>query len=253
MNHPADSSSGETSKDSRKISKWSRIYAQNRSLGVALNMLLFLMLCAAIGVPACLGSLAYIKGYWVLLVISIVLEVAAFIALIYFSVPRWGGKLMERITERVYAREGIARLEPPHTHSRCNLMRFAGVIFAGCVIASVALDGLGFIPHKYMQPVSAIYVVPFLVMLVLSKHSIIRGPIVFLWPGLYALHAILILAGVPILFSGRWDALNMLIPTVGYGLLVSLISHVYSRFALWKLRRIAGGSFQNEVEEEQEP
>jgi hypothetical protein len=253
MNRPAATQSNETSKDSRKISKWSRIYAQNRSLGMAVNMLLFLMLCAAICVPACLGGLAYIKGYWLLLAISILLEVAAIIALIYFSTPRWGGKLMERITEQLYAGEGCARLVPPHTHSRSYLIKFAGVIFVGCVIASVALDGLGFIPHQYMQPVSAIYVVPFLVILVLSKQSIIRGPIAFLWPGLYALHAILILAGVPILFSGRWDALNMLIPTVGYGLLVSLISHVYSRIALRKLRRIAGGSFQNEAEEDQRP
>ena len=81
----------------------------------------------------------------------------------------------------------------------------------------------------------------------------VGGPIMLLWPALYALHAILILAGVPILFSGHWDALNMLIPTVGYGLLTGLIAHVYSRFALWKLRRIARDSIQDEAAEDRQP
>ena len=60
-----------------------------------------------------------------------------------------------------------------------------------------------------------------------------------LWPVLYALHAILIVAGAPILFTGEWVGLNMLIPTVGYGLLAALVGHLYSRFALHKVKRLA--------------
>jgi hypothetical protein len=103
-----------------------------------------------------------------------------------------------------------------------------------------------------MQPVSAIYVVPFLLTLLLVLRPAV-GPIMFLWPALYILHAALILAGAPILFVGRWEILNMLIPTVGYGMLVGLIAHVYSRFALWKLRRIAREGFQNETAEDRQP
>ena len=89
-----------------------------------------------------------------------------------------------------------------------------------------------------MQPISAIYSVPFLVGLWLLHASGRRAdcPALAL---LYALHAILIVAGVPILFVGRWSRLNMFIPVSGYGLLTGLISHAYSRFALARLRRAA--------------
>jgi hypothetical protein len=89
-----------------------------------------------------------------------------------------------------------------------------------------------------MQPVSAIYVVPFLLVL----HLMIRpaaGKLMLLWPTLYALHAILVVAGAPILFSGHWKGLNMLMPIAGYGLLTSLICHLYSRYALRKVKRLA--------------
>ena len=60
-----------------------------------------------------------------------------------------------------------------------------------------------------------------------------------LWPGLYALHAILIVAGAPIVFTGAWEGLNMLLPVAGYGLLAGLAGHIYSRFALRKLKDAA--------------
>lgn len=65
------------------------------------------------------------------------------------------------------------------------------------------------------------------------------GYLALLWPGLYALHAILILAGAPIVLTGPWEALNMLIPIAGYGMLAGLASHAYGRFALHRLRRLA--------------
>ncbi len=61
-----------------------------------------------------------------------------------------------------------------------------------------------------------------------------------LWPTLYALHALLIVCGVPIVWSPPWDGLNMLIPVAGYGLLSGLVGHLYSRFALRKVKRLAG-------------
>ena len=74
-----------------------------------------------------------------------------------------------------------------------------------------------------------------------------------LWPALYGLHAILIVAGVPIIFVGAWSSLNMLIPVIGYGLLTGLISHAYSRFALRKLRRAAEGCPDDASAEEPRP
>ena len=88
-----------------------------------------------------------------------------------------------------------------------------------------------------MQPVSALYSVPFLVFLSIRMRPV-AGWIPFLWPVLYALHAILAVAGVPILFE-KWSSLNMLIPTAGYGLLCGLIGHFYGRYALKRLKEVA--------------
>jgi len=88
-----------------------------------------------------------------------------------------------------------------------------------------------------MQPVSALYVVPFLVFLYLWQRPVI-SPLALLWPTLYAIHAILVVAGVPILFHKPWTALNMLIPIAGYGILCGLLGHFYSRYALKKLKDI---------------
>lgn len=49
------------------------------------------------------------------------------------------------------------------------------------------------------------------------------GPIYLLWPTLYGIHAILVVAGTPIQFEGQWASLNLLIPTIGYGMLTGLV------------------------------
>ena len=60
-----------------------------------------------------------------------------------------------------------------------------------------------------------------------------------LWPALYALHAILLVVGAPIYFEDPYTILNMLVPTAGYGIAAAVAGHVYSRFALRRLRRLA--------------
>jgi hypothetical protein len=124
--------------------------------------------------------------------------------------------------------------------------------FFVCILATAVLGFLDVFPEKYMQPVSAIYLVPFLVILWLLMRPMV-GPIALLWPALYTLHAVLILIGVPILFTGPWDPLNMLIPTVGYGLIASLIAHIYSRIMLRRLRCMTRGNLSVEEFEETRP
>jgi hypothetical protein len=247
MRPPTDPRSPETSNDVQKIGKWSRTYAQNRSLGFVVFLVIYLILTAAIGLPSYFGGWAYREGQWTIFWVCIAILIAATVALVYFSMPWWGGRLMERITSRLYADEGMAQLAPQCSRGR----RWVGALLVGtfmlCIFASVVLGFLGVIPHQYMQPVSAIYMVPFLVGLWLLMRPAI-GPILFLWPALYALHAVLMLAGAPIRFVGPWDGLNMLIPTVGYGLVTGLIAHLYSRLALRKLRHIAGGAADEAAE-----
>ena len=241
MSPSADSRSPKTPDDTRKIGKWARVYAQNRSLGMVVMMVISFALFLAISIPSYYGGMAYRAGQWPLFWLCIAVSSIAMAATLYLSVPRWGGKLAEGITKRLYAEEGKVQLAPPCTRGRSWMGTLLAVTFGGCILTSVVLGVMGFLPLRYMQPISAIYSVPFLVGLWLLMRPA-AGPVFLLWPGLYALHAVLIVMGAPILFTGQWDSLNMFLPVFGYGLLTGLISHFYSRFVLRRLRRVAGGT-----------
>lgn len=237
MNQPSDQRPTTSPEDHGGISRWARAYAQNRSLGVVVFMVVFVVLCAAIGVPSYLAGQAYRSGNIPLFWGSIVMLVPAVAAVICFSVPQLGGRLQERVVQRLYDRDGSVGFSPPAGRQKL-WGAVLGSCFGCCVLASVMLDFALSIPFKYMQPISALYVVPFLVGVWVLMRPM-ASPLVLLWPGLYALHAILIVAGAPILFTGPWEGLNMLIPIAGYGILAGLAGHLYGRFALHRLKRLA--------------
>ena len=237
MNQSSTKSELRLPQDPREISKWARVYAQNRSLGLVVSMVIFLVLCAAIGGPSILAGVAYRSGNMLLFWASIAVLFPVLGVLIYVSVPRWGGKLQQRLVQHLYAKEGNVAFLPSGERAKVWGPVLAAC-FGGCVVASVMLDFAFSIPSKYMQPISALYVVPFLVGLWFLMRPM-AGCAALLWPLLYAVHAILILASVPILFTGRWDGLNMLVPIAGYGMLSGLVGHLYSRVALRRLKRLA--------------
>ena len=223
-------------RDPQGISKWARAYAQNRSLGVVVLTFIFLALFAAIGGPSYLAGEAYRSGNMLLFLVSIAVLVPALGTVVYLSVPRWGGKLLERVVQRLYAKEGKVVLSLPSARAKFWGL-VLGVCFGTCIFATVMLGFVFEFPIKYMQPISALYMVPFLVGLWFLMRPMV-GCLALLWPLLYAIHAILIVSGAPILFTGPWEGLNMLIPTAGYGMLSGLVQHLYSRVALRRLKRL---------------
>ena len=104
------------------------------------------------------------------------------------------------------------------------------------VMTPVIAQHLG-VPMRYVQPVVAAYLVPAL-LVVYTRRGVIGGPLMLLWPGLYALHALLVLAGVP-LPAVQEPMMNALIPLWLYLIVAMGASHLYGRFALRKLRRLA--------------
>lgn len=218
------------------ISKWARVYAQNRSLGVVVSLVIFVLLAAAIGGPSYFAGEAYRSGNMLVFWASIALLVPALVALTYLSIPQWGGKLQERVIQHLYAKEGKVAFSQPSERKKAWGLVLAGwfMIF---IIVSMILDFVYHIPNEYMQPISALGVVPFLVGFWLLMRPM-AGYAALLWPLLYAIHALLILAGAPIVFTRPWDVLNILIPIVGYGMLSGLAGHLYSRFALRELKRL---------------
>ena len=89
-----------------------------------------------------------------------------------------------------------------------------------------------------MQPISAAYMVPFLVFLWWWQRPH-RSTLTLLWPILFALHAILIVSGAPIVFAGRYEPLNMYLPVFGYGALSAWAGHLFNRLALRRLQQAA--------------
>ena len=222
--------------ETRQIQRWVRHYAQNRSLPVVVALLVFVILFLAISLSSYWGGIAYRDGNTTLFAFCIAVLTLALVATIYLAVPRWGGRRLQQVGNRLYAEEGQVTISPHN--QRMWIIASLGLVFGLCVVGSVLLGLLGYLPTgKYMQPISALYVVPFLVALYFLMRPAV-GPVTLLWPLLYALHAVLIVAGAPIVFDGRWESLNMLLPTVGYGLVTSLASHLYSRWALHSVRTI---------------
>jgi len=237
MSGPSEKSEREQLEEAQQLQQWVRHYAQNRSLPVMVALAEFVLLFLAIGVPSYWGGVAYRAGNIPVFVVCVVVVIVAMAATIFVSVPRWGGRRLQQMSEALYAREGSVTISAPQAH-RPWVVAAIAVAFVSCVLGTVVLGLLGYLPSsRYMQPISALYVVPFLVALNFLMRPM-TGYIPLLWPLLYSLHAALIVAGAPIVFVGPWESLNMLVPIAGYGVLTSLVGHIYSRWALHNARAI---------------
>ena len=226
----------------KDITKWTKRYAENRTLTFIVSMVVFLVLFGAIGLPSYFGGRAYRDGNMVLFWICMFFVICACLATFILSVPRWGLKFNNLLTRRLYRKEGevvFARGKQTKKHKTIGMI--GGTIFGVCILLSVVSAFVFNWPIKYMQPISALYVVPFIIFIGIWQSPVVSpaGFLSWLWPVLYGVHAILIVAGVPIVFERPWIGLNMLIPTVGYGLLCGLAGHFYSRYALRKLKAAA--------------
>jgi hypothetical protein len=184
--------------------------------------------------------LAYRTGRHGLLGASLAALILSSGATIWFSSPKYGGKWIERLAKRYYAPEGEIELVCPQKPPRGACVAFLAV-FVLCQVATVTAGVMGWFNIRYLQPVTALYIVPLVTLLYLVQRPRV-GYIALLWPALYAIHAILIVAGAPIVFEGRAETLNMAIPVMGYGMLTAIIGHIYSRYALSRLKRLAGGA-----------
>ncbi len=219
----------------RTMSRWARVYAQNRTVPVMIALFAFLLFFVAIGGLSYLARLSAAAGRpWVT---ALCFAALACVMMGLFWWVRRGGRVVEALSARVYAKEGNA-VPAAESESRTAWPdRAVGFAFGGAIVASVVLGLSGHLPERYMQPVSAIYSVPFLLYLIARQWGRV-GPIALLWPLLYAGHAALIVAGVPLPFLDAAPGLHILFAVVVYGGVCTLVGHLYSRIALSKLKRL---------------
>jgi len=228
----------------KEIPKWTRKYAQNRTLTVFVYLLIVSLIGMLITVPLLILFVAFLKRNTPLALVGIVVLIAVLIFYVIFLLKFGGknrGRIDQLIVQWIYGREGTASIPKPELTKKKKWLDLAAVMVWGSLFIGTMYLGMeNFIQAKYVQPISALYCVPYMVVSWYFWQSPKMGPILLLSPILYAIHAILIVAGVPIFFTGQIGAaVNMSLPLMGYGFLSYVIAHFYSRYALKKLKDIA--------------
>jgi len=224
--------------DPREIAKWAGRYARSRTLPFLVQWVFIVGLVAAIGGLAHVTLVAYQTRHRELLWFCMAAIAVTTVLLTWFSVSKWGGELIWRISQRLYGREGYAAYsggERVRAMRRAWWIRMVGLGLAVYHLGLALLVGLRYVSYEYLQPWSALYMVPFLVVMVVSQGL---GFWAWVWPALYAIHALAILAGAPH-FTGQWFAFDVLVPIFGYGLISIIVGHGYSRYALRRLKALA--------------
>ncbi len=233
--HPQDLQAG----DPRLIVQWARRYAKSRTISFLVQWVFIVAMVVVIGVTAALTNMAYQSGNDVLVYVSVAFMGLMILALTWFSLSPWGGDLVFRITQWLYGEEGYVSYSEEAGEADSGHAWLLTTLGGGLVIyhlVGALLVSLNYLSLHHLQPFSALYMAPFLIYMIRAQGL---GFWAWFWPILYGLHAILLLAGAPIRFPGQWTILNMIVPVFGYGLVAIIAGHVYSRYALRKLRRLA--------------
>ena len=223
----------------KEIPKWIRRYTQNRMLTALVIIAIICLIGMVISVPVALVVTAFVKGNMILAGVGIIVLVAVLLFYIIF-LSKFGGKnkglIDQKIDRWIYGKEGTTSMSLPKTTKKMKWLDFVvGAAFFICMLGSMFLCMEGYIAFKYLQPLSALYFVPFLVFQYFLQRPRL-GPLVLICPILYTIHAILIVAGVPIFFTGSLCMLSIILPAFGYAFLAYVIGHIYSRYALKKLK-----------------
>lgn len=224
--------------DPRLIMQWARRYAKSRTISFLVQWVFIVAMVAVVGLAANLTNAAYRSGNAALVYLSVAAMCVVMIVLLWFSMSRWGGELIFRITQWFYGREGYVAVEDADEERPRGawLMTALGGGLVAYHLLGAALVSLQYLPLHYMQPFSALYMAPFLGYMIVAQGL---GVWAWIWPLLYAMHAALLITGVMPSFSGEYEFLNMIVPVFGYGLVAILAGHLYSRYALWKLKSLA--------------
>ena len=225
----------------KEIPKWSRRYAQNRTLTflVLVSMAMLIAMFATVPVMLILAG-GFLGNHLLLLagVTTLVLYLWFYVSML----KKYGGKnkgLIDlKIDRWLYGKEGIVSTPQHKLSKKMKCLDIAiGIINMVCLIGSMGLGMSGYIPIKYLLPFMALFEIPFGIYqyYILSPRL---GPVLLIFPILIAIHAILIIAGAPLYFTGTFAVpLNMFIPVI-YNFSSLIIGHFYSRYALKKLKSL---------------
>jgi len=231
-------------KAAREIPSWAGRYARNRTLPSVVFFVIYALGTATLAGLASTAQAAYKAGKltWAVALASAAAVVLG--CLLWFAFAA-GRTISRAISARMYGEEGAAATaHMEQVEGQAQSLSAAQLLVLCCVAVWFALFLAGVIPSRQLLPTSALFLVPFLSYVFAVKRRDLVSPFMLVWPALYAAHALLLLMGAPIYIEGGprgiYEAANMVVPTLGYGLFAALLGHLYSRFALHRLRALAG-------------
>jgi hypothetical protein len=226
--------------DPRLIMQWARRYAKSRTISFLVQWIFIVVMVLFIGLASAFTSSAYRSGDTGLLTVSVVMMVISIGVMAWFSISPWGSEIIWRVTNWLYGREGYASYSGDTTRETPLWLTAlgGGLIIYHLVLAMLVSFQVLSIYH--MQPASALYMAPFLMVLIRYQDL---GFWAWIWPACYAVHGLLLffdvrIFGRPLMITGKWYLLNMILPVFGYGLLAIIVGHLYSRYALHRLKNL---------------
>jgi len=216
-----------------EIPIWAERYARNR----ALHIILWVICIPIITFVFAAWSLLLVEsGQPVLIILSIVFNVSVGAVILWMIVTGRLSRAFQQFTERLYRKEGNAVPTLPVRASHGILKYFCAVVCctAGPWVVMFIFLRVFDLPVAYIQPAMAAVIVPILTALILVGPDNPKWPGLLL-PALYATHAALALAGVRIPTFGVYY-LDVFVPLGVYTALTLIAMHIYSRYALLRLR-----------------
>jgi len=258
MTNGARRSAGSPVEKLREIPKCTERYARNRVLpfilwllGVQIFTMIFTMgLCS-------LTLLLKRGGHPVLIILSIVFNASVVAGMLWMTVTGRLSRIFQSLTEKVYREEGSAVPTSRSRRAARGPRWYLGAALGGFALPCLLILAMFFflqvvkVPPAYIQPAMATVIVPALIVLALVSPDDPKW-LGVIPPMLYAMHAVLMLAGVRLsvfgvgdlagrdqLFPTGQQILEVSMPLFAYGMLWLITRHIYSRVALRRLRTLA--------------
>lgn len=207
----------------KDIPKWAKRYAENRTLHMIIFFIAYFILLGAI-----LFSVHFfLKRNFIPAVVMLGLYI---VGLIYFLIT------CDKNAASYYAKTGV-----PESSGLKKMGKYLSLPLIAFIIFGIIMEQRGIFPVHLRVPISAAFICP---LLIFANWRCMKSSITcYLWAALYGTWAVAIIFNVPILtFSegGQFkpgDEIMLAIPLTG--LITGLVSYIYSRYALKKLKTTA--------------
>ena len=169
----------------QEVSRLAELYARHRTAGP-----FFVWSVMIVGIRMAIYLVRpYIKGHGqvsvglVLGVMGLVLGVTLFLCIGWL-----GGRLLQRWGQKLFDKDGQARERILPSLIPQWVFVLAAAVFGICLAGEIILGVMGYLPEKYMQPISAVYVVSFMIFLGLWRRTPVTSAMMGLCPVPGAVH-----------------------------------------------------------------